>query len=227
MLYVTDLHRTRGSPSGVLEHLSCFFPGLLALGAHLLPLDDLPSLGIDYLGLAADLSPKDREGYTTLSKYNLTELHMWAAKGLTETCYLTYADQPSGLGPEQILFVNGGVRWMKEMETWREHGGRGPIPGLGKKEPVVIPLHDSETRCQKLVRMDYWTKTGMYFLRPEVGCRRVFRSKTINSRLQTVESLYLLWKTTGEHRWREYAWRIFESIEKKHKDRERLRFSDD
>jgi mannosyl-oligosaccharide alpha-1,2-mannosidase len=29
-----------------------------------------------------------------------------------------------------------------------------------------------------------------------------------------VESLYLLWRTTGERRWREYAWRIFESIEK-------------
>ena len=29
-----------------------------------------------------------------------------------------------------------------------------------------------------------------------------------------MESLYLLWRTTGEHRWREYAWLIFESIEK-------------
>ena len=29
-----------------------------------------------------------------------------------------------------------------------------------------------------------------------------------------MESLYLLWRTTGESRWREYAWQIFESIEK-------------
>ena len=29
-----------------------------------------------------------------------------------------------------------------------------------------------------------------------------------------MESLYFLWRTTGEHRWREYAWGIFESIEK-------------
>ena len=28
-----------------------------------------------------------------------------------------------------------------------------------------------------------------------------------------MESLYLLWMT-GEYRWREYAWQIFESIEK-------------
>lgn len=29
-----------------------------------------------------------------------------------------------------------------------------------------------------------------------------------------MESLYLLWRTTGENRWREYAWQIFKSIEK-------------
>jgi len=197
MLYVTNLYTAHSSPTGVLEHLSCFFPGLLTLGAHLLPLDDLPSLGIDYLGLAAGLSPKHREGYVTLSRYNLKQLHMWAAKALTETCYLTYADQPSGLGPEEVLFVGGGVRWMKSMEAWRKNGGRGPIPGLGKKASVVIPQHESDTKYKKHIRMDYWVKTGEYLLRPE-----------------TIESLYLLWRTTGEYRWREYAWRIFESIEK-------------
>jgi hypothetical protein len=77
-----------------------------------------PSVSITLASLQ-DLSPRDREGYTTLSKYNLRKLHMWAAKGLAETCYLTYADQPSGLGPEEVLFVSGGVRWMKVMEEWR------------------------------------------------------------------------------------------------------------
>ena len=169
MLYVTDLHTTYGSPTGILEHLSCFLPGLLALGAHLLPLDNLHSLGIDYLDLAADYSPRDREGYTKLSKFNLRELHMWAAKGLTETCYLTYADQPSGLGPEEVLFVSGSVPWMDEMENWRRHRGRGPVPGLGRKDPVVIPLRDSETDYKKHVEMDYWVRAGAYLLRPEVG----------------------------------------------------------
>jgi hypothetical protein len=32
-----------------------------------------------------------------------------------------------------------------------------------------------------------------------------------------VESLYLLWRTTGERRWKEYAWQIFESIENRAK----------
>ena len=178
MLYVTDIHMSHGSPSGVLEHLSCFLPGLLALGAHLLPLDDLPSLGIDYLGLAANLSPQDREGYVRLSKYDLRKLHMWAAKGLAETCYLTYADQPSGLGPEEVLFVGGGIPWMKAMEGWRQHSGRGPIPGLGRKRPVVIPLLESETEYKKHIQMDYWTRSGAYLLRPEVG-KQCFKNKNL------------------------------------------------
>ena len=169
MLYVTDLSMGHGAPSGVFEHLSCFLPGLLALGVHLLPFNDLHSLGVDYLDLAANLSSRDRESYTRLSGYDLGKLHMWAAKGLAETCYLTYADQPSGLGPDEILFVSGGTLWMEAMEGWRKHGGRGPIPGLGKKDPVVIPLFESETQYEKHLQMDYWTMFSEYLLRPEVG----------------------------------------------------------
>ncbi|KAJ2079797.1 mannosyl-oligosaccharide alpha-1,2-mannosidase [Coemansia sp. RSA 988] len=33
-------------------------------------------------------------------------------------------------------------------------------------------------------------------------------------RPETVESFYLLWKITGETRWREYGWQVFEAIEK-------------
>ncbi|KAJ2807280.1 mannosyl-oligosaccharide alpha-1,2-mannosidase [Coemansia guatemalensis] len=33
-------------------------------------------------------------------------------------------------------------------------------------------------------------------------------------RPETVESFYLLWKITGETKWREYGWRVFEAIEK-------------
>lgn len=31
---------------------------------------------------------------------------------------------------------------------------------------------------------------------------------------KTLESLYLLWRTTGDIKWREYGWTIFEAIEK-------------
>ena len=94
---------------------------------------------------------------------------MWAAKSSTETCYLTYADQPSGLGPEGILFVSSGVQWMNAMEEWRKHDGRGPVPGLGRKKPVIIPYHELETKYEKHIRMDYWIRAGAYLLRPEVS----------------------------------------------------------
>lgn len=35
--------------------------------------------------------------------------------------------------------------------------------------------------------------------------------------LQTVESLYLLWRTTGDPIWRERGWAIFEAIERETK----------
>lgn len=64
LLYVTDT--VDGTPSGNLEHLSCFLGGLLALGTATIP--------------------------------GLPKTHLWAAEGLTHTCWITYADTATGLG---------------------------------------------------------------------------------------------------------------------------------
>jgi hypothetical protein len=93
-------------PSHHLEHLSCFLPGLLALGAHTLPLDDLASMGINLDYLAKDLQPEFKADYAKISAYDLKDLHMWAAEGLAQTCYLTYADQPVGLGPDEVMIYS-------------------------------------------------------------------------------------------------------------------------
>ena len=156
------------SLTGVVEHLSCFLPGLLALDAHLLPLDNLHSVGINYVGLAVGISPREREGQIKLSRYDLRKLHIWAAKGLTETWYLTYTDQPSGQlqGSVQRIFYSSTVMCVWRM--WRENGGRSPVPGLRRKKPVVIP-YESEAKYEKHVQMYYWTRVGAYVLRPEVS----------------------------------------------------------
>lgn len=78
LLYVTDT--LYNSPSRRFEHLSCFFPGLLALGASSIPADVL--------------SADERQ------------LHMWAAHGLGVSCHAMYADQPSGLGADEIVFLS-------------------------------------------------------------------------------------------------------------------------
>jgi len=163
LLYVTDL--SYEAPTHVFEHLSCFLPGLLALGAHSL-----------------DLPPK------------VKELHQWAAEGLAYTCYVTYADQATKLGPDEMIMDqwaegNGAGTWVNHLKEWEEAGRPGGIPPGLREVPVMRPGH-----------RDYEARKPAYLLRPE-----------------TLESFYMLWKTTGDVRWRERGWSIFEAIEKETK----------
>jgi len=166
LLYVTDI--TGGSPSHTFEHLSCFLPGLLALGAHTL-----------------NLPRHDRQ------------LHEWAAQGLAYTCWMTYADHATGLGPDEMHMQSipkstenphGGL-WVDHVERWEANGRPGGIPpGLGEVKPQPPGMRDYSSR-----------KPG-YYLRPE-----------------TVESFYLLWRITGDESWRERGWTVFQAIEKEAK----------
>ncbi|KAJ7117470.1 glycoside hydrolase [Mycena epipterygia] len=224
LLYVTDtatptIEHT-GRPTHKMEHLSCFLPGLLALGAHTLPLDDPAGLGLDLRALGAGLGWAER-GYEALARQrSLRETHLWAAAGLADTCYLLYADQPTGLAPDEVVFKlgnsagwglgkdgkwmeGGGRRWIDEVEAWRAAGagsgtwkGRRLPPGVGENVKPVVYTELERTRGSGQGR-DYSVKRLEYLLRPE-----------------TVESLYIMWRVTGETKWREMGWRIFEAIER-------------
>ncbi|TRM62777.1 glycoside hydrolase [Schizophyllum amplum] len=163
LLYVTDA--TRGHPSHNLEHLTCFLGGLLALGAATLPPDAL--------------TPTDRAR------------HAWAAEGLTHTCWATYADTPTGLGPDGVSMTHyAGAdegRWLAHVERW-ERAGR-----PGGKPPGVHPAGKVEGKED----LDYRFKSPAYLLRPE-----------------TIESVYIMWRTTRDPIWRERGWELFLSIEK-------------
>ncbi|THU86220.1 glycoside hydrolase family 47 protein [Dendrothele bispora CBS 962.96] len=135
----------RHNPSHTFEHLSCFLPGLLALGTHTL-----------------DLSPADKER------------HEWAAIGLGYTCWLTYADQATGLGPDEVTMKH----WLKDEE------------GLWVNQ------------------LEEWEKKGRPTGRPP-GLRE---GPSENEML--IESLYILWRTTGDDTWRKRGWMIFQSIER-------------
>lgn len=173
-------------PSEVFEHLSCFLPGLLALGAHTLPLDKLDNLGIDLNKLGGEaLFGNAGKGYKSLSGYNLKELHLWAAEGLAQTCWITYADQPTGLGPDEIMMLStagkkswdhDGNRWWQKVETftwmsavdkWRHSGGRGPVPGTADKKAVIYSKQDQLSGKSK--DRDYLIRKAGYLLRPEVS----------------------------------------------------------
>jgi mannosyl-oligosaccharide alpha-1,2-mannosidase len=131
LLYVTDT--TSMVPSNKLEHLSCFLPGLLALGVYSLP----------------SLSTEEQKH------------HLWAAEGLAHTCWLTYADQASGLGPDEVMFHTGAGparRWVEVLADWQMEGVPGRPPGTGQALP--------ETRSQE---RGYSARRSGYFLRPEVN----------------------------------------------------------
>ncbi|KAK2463622.1 hypothetical protein APHAL10511_004373 [Amanita phalloides] len=217
LLYVTDAQYPLGQESGqashIFEHLSCYFPGLLALGAHMLPLDDLHSFGIDFQSLTGgDQCGTAGPKHERVSRWNLKQLHMWAAEGLAQTCWLTYADQPTGLGPDEIviqgqikpvwnakdrlwLHEDIGVHWLDAMEGWKHAGSRGAPPGVGDKSPVI--LNPTEKVKERRRKRDYLSKKPAYLLRPE-----------------TVESLYILWRVTGDSKWRARGWEIFKAIRK-------------
>lgn len=127
LMYVTDTDTYMAAHRQ--EHLSCFLPGVLALGAALL---DLPA--------------------------DVRKLHEWAASGLTYTCYISYADQQSGLGPEEIRMNSNGIKWIDEINKWKEGGRVGRPPGMG--EPPALKNWELREYANG------WP--SVYLLRPEV-----------------------------------------------------------
>jgi len=175
LLYVTDstINGDRTAISHSFEHLSCFFPGLLALGAHLLPLNNLETIGINITQLGDDLPPKYRQGYDALAGFDLADLHLWAAEGIAQMCYLSYADQPSGLGPETVTMrigKSGEIRWMDAMQEWKANGQSGSPPGVGDKRPWVGNPKAKNVREKQIdtISRDYSIRNTGYYLRPEV-----------------------------------------------------------
>ncbi|KAH9967562.1 seven-hairpin glycosidase [Russula dissimulans] len=143
------------------EHLTCFLPGVLALGAA--TLSDAP------------------------------QTHLWAAKGLANTCWALYADSATGLSPDAVAMhqesssADGSPwdgRWVTHLARWESSGARGDPPGVRSPEPV-----SNETL------RDYTPINVRYPLRPE-----------------TVETFFVLWRTTGDIMWRERGWSIFEAL---------------
>ena len=114
---------------------------------------------------------------------------MWAAKGLAQTCWTLYADSPTGLSPDEVIISvpdesQWDGLWATQLTQWEQSGARGDPPGLRLAEPVL----DANKR-------EYQPTKAGYLLRPE-----------------TVESFYLLWRTTGDVVWRERGWAVFEAL---------------
>ncbi|KIY51269.1 seven-hairpin glycosidase [Fistulina hepatica ATCC 64428] len=124
LLYITDIDK---KPSHILEHLSCFLPGLLTLGTHTLT-----------------LPPRTRQ------------VHDWVAQGLAYTCWVLYNEQPTGLAPDEVRMqhyadpIEG--RWITHLEAW-EAAGRpnGVPPGVA----IVHDIPDDEVPEYSTMKSDY------------------------------------------------------------------------
>ncbi|KAJ1725939.1 hypothetical protein LPJ61_005532, partial [Coemansia biformis] len=143
MPYLGSITSPDAAVTTAMEHLACFFPGLLALGAQAM---DRPQ----DLGLAEEL---------------------------TRTCYLSYKLTATGLGPEKFQITD---RKSPRMLPTRVGTDPGPVVPPSSEEGVRITAIDSR-----------------YILRPE-----------------TIESLFVLYRVTGDTKYQEWGWEIFQSIEK-------------
>lgn len=113
---------------------------------------------------------------------------------------------------------------MDVLDKWKASGSRGVPPGLGQKAPMVYTTEKERFRLLETqhVERDYHVVKSGYLLRPEVSQLVAFYIHLLHQLmrlmlLQTIESLYILWRVTGNTRWREYGWAIFEAIEREAK----------
>ncbi|KIJ34708.1 glycoside hydrolase family 47 protein, partial [Sphaerobolus stellatus SS14] len=204
LVYVTDTYYGM-RPTRKFEHLACFFPGLLALGASSLP----PEI----------MTPQQKE------------LHMWAAEAIGHSCWVMYMDRKSGLGPESVTFdappeehlaARPGQtyqeqqkeqeeqmqreRWVRKVGQWitaGRKGNGGAPPGV---KDADMPWYGKDMRDEEVdedtgkvivrKKKDYFESQDNYFLRPE-----------------TLESMFVLWRTTGDSKWRDRGWEIWSAIE--------------
>jgi len=186
LLYVTDIGRPspfskeqKLVPSHKFEHLACFLPGLLALGANSLWEDEA--------------SIQERERWK------------WAAEGIAWSCATMYRDTPTGIGPEEVIFKYTGTshkpedilqhgRWKESIDSWERQGRPMPKPpGVGSLARPIKHYGRLPTKEER----DYKIVYDKYLMRPE-----------------TIESIYVLYRTTGDVKWRHVGWGIFEALER-------------
>lgn len=124
---------------------------------------------------------------------------MFAAEGLAQTCYLLYADSPSGLGPDEVVFsrwsTGGGDgkkgkgkddesklgKWVDALREWERGAGKwrkGGIWGSHEQADHLPPgVRHVEPMVKKPADRDYWLRRPEHVLRPEVRAASILVSR--------------------------------------------------
>ncbi|KAG2232457.1 hypothetical protein INT48_005174, partial [Thamnidium elegans] len=174
-LYLTPYDADRKLKTNAMDHLTCFVPGMLAIGSKIFNRPD----------------------------------DMKVAKGLLETCVHMYRSSNTHLSPEIWSVGKDSVPYnamtygkseeelvnARSWKNWRNrHVATPPSPPPKKQEPIQKfsrVLEDvPETPDGSVI---YDTR---YLLRPE-----------------TIESLFVMYRMTGDPVYQEYGWLIYQGIE--------------
>ncbi|KAF2154926.1 glycoside hydrolase family 47 protein [Myriangium duriaei CBS 260.36] len=118
--------------------------------------------------------------------------HVDIGRGLTEGCLWAYSATPTGIMPELFTVTTCPLgtpcEWNETL--WRE----GVANKVGLKGPDD-PYLDKHIKAKRLPKGFTTIADRSYLLRPEA-----------------VESLFVMYRVTGEKRWVEAAWGLFENI---------------
>lgn len=130
------------------------------------------------------------------------------ATQLTEGCIWSYHATQTGLGPEIFHFIPCGnadtpatndclwseERWLKAVEEQRaSEFNPPPMRASGWKKPTVLDI----VKKHNIPKGMTGVTDGRYTLRPEA-----------------IESIFIMYRITGDSSWMDKAWTMFETIEK-------------
>ncbi|KAJ5215021.1 Mannosyl-oligosaccharide 1-2-alpha-mannosidase [Penicillium chermesinum] len=163
-----------GSLSPKMDHLACFMPGTIALGAT----------GGQLLSEARKSSDWTQQ----------REEEIFIARELMKTCWATYKKTATGLAPEISHFV------FKDMPTMM--GDKYPDPAASKGSAP----HELRSISLPLEPLN----DGSEPWRDDIDIHRMDRHNL--QRPESIESLFYMYRITGDEMYREWGWEMFKSF---------------
>lgn len=131
------------------------------------------------------------------------------AKHLMHTCYMMYKLTPTGLAPELVHFSDTSHSVKRRQHSYRE------TSSSADSQNLVYPLLLTPLLWKNCLHEVVLTVYNC-IMQDEVGGGHfsVKQSESHNLlRPETVESLFILWRITGDPRYRNWGWQIFRAIE--------------
>ncbi|KAI8345311.1 glycosyl hydrolase family 47-domain-containing protein [Choanephora cucurbitarum] len=185
MLMLSSFDTQHKTHKDVMDHLTCFMPGMLAMGAKTFD------------------QPEDLE----------------IAKGLLETCVFMYRTTKTGLSPESwaipktepynpLTFNKTKAQLAKSRDWWYDPEMTNPLI-LQKQDAQNVTTELDDERPPSEYVTNY--KLPPIKKRPE---SLYFGDKQYVLRPETVESLFILYRLTGDQKYQEYGWEIYQAIER-------------